>query len=561
MNEINKKRFFTQLTTTQLYLMIGNFLLVFFLIMLSDLGILPLQNISDFLFFTFLFLFFALYRPGWAFLLFVGTIALEKINFAPASFGITMRLYQFSGALVILAMLIRLVAKRLNFSLEKPKWYDILIIFIVASSFVSALSAADHALSFKLSVVFATFAALYFLVRNYIRDIMDLKKIIPFFLSSSLIVILYGIWQNVRFSRGLIAFEVMPGRPNATFPEADWLGIFLVFLIAVVYAVIFYYGTKLTRNDTSEISNFQTPTLPTDRQVSNKIPNHKFQKFVPYLVIILSYILLILTVSRSAWLGAAAATFIFLFSILTNLKFNPKFWRWKDFGVNLAGIAISAIIVVAVVYFFNLTSFQLFNRVQSTGSGLQKITIACSPRAELSEVESLRVVGDVSELEKFGCRHINLEDIEKEIGLNNIVKEIYHSDPNINIRKEIYAKSWQAIKKNPVLGIGWGSIGKVLGTDERGASLNASNIFLEVWLGAGMTGFLAFLAVWVLILIRVVLIYIKTDNFEEKAFTIFVISTWLGLTVSNLFNSGIMLGFFWLFLAAAMINLKNKSPE
>ena len=547
------KQFVNNLNQPKTYLLLANVLLVFFLVFLSNLGILPLKNTSDFLFFTFLFLFFALYRPGWAFLLFVGTIALENINFAPVDFGLMIRPYQFIGALVVVALLIRLIARRLNFSLEKPKWYDFLVIVIVAGGFVSAVGAPNRALSLKLSVICASFAVLYFLTRSFIRDIADLKKIIPFFLTSSLVVILYGIWQNISFVRGLISYEVMPGRPNATFPEADWLGIFLVLLIAVAYVIIFYYGKRLTENDTPEISNFQPP-------ISNKIPNHKFQKFAQYLLLILSYILLILTVSRSAWLGAVAATFIFLFLILTNLKFNPEFWRWKDFGVNLAGIAISAIIVVAVVYFFNLTSFQLFNRVQSTGSGLQKITIACSPRAELSEVESLRVVGDVSELEKFGCRHINLEDIEKEIGLNNIVKEIYRSDPNVNIRKEIYAKSWQAIKKNPVLGIGWGSIGKILGTDERGASLNASNIFLEIWLGAGLLGFLAFVALWAYILLRNVLNFLNTDDPEEQAFALFVIGSWFGLTIANLFNAGIMLGFLWLFMAAAMVDLKTNSP-
>jgi len=546
MREIFKKRFFTQFTKTQLYLMAGNFLLVFFLIFLSNLGILPLKNISDFLFFTFLFLFFSLYRPGWAFLFFAGTIMLENINLAPDYLGIAVRPYQFFGALIILAILVRLIAKRLNFSLEKLRWYDFLVILITVGGFISALTSLNRALSFKLSVIIATFAALYILVRNFIRDIDDLKKIIPFFLSSSLIAILYGIWQNVQFARGSIAYEVMPGRPNATFAEADWLGIYLVFLIVAVYAIIFYYNNLFTEKNSPEISNSQFP-------ISNKIPKPKFQKIAPHLLFIPSYILLILTVSRSAWLGALAATLVFLFLILTNLKLSPKDWQWKNFRINLSGMIISGIMAVAIVYFFNLTSFQLFNRVQSAGSGLQKITIACKADAGVPEK-----VDTSEELIRYGCRHINLEEIKMEEARGNLIREIYRTDPNVNIRKEIYGKSWQEIKKNPVLGIGWGSIGKVLGTDERGASLNASNIFLEVWLGSGLLGIVALLLLWFYILLRSILNFIKTTDPQEKAFVVFIIASWFGLTVANLFNSGIMLGFLWIFMAVAMINLKTR---
>ena len=549
MNEIIKKRFFTQLTITQLYLMVGNFLLIFFLIFLSNLCVLPLKNISDFLFFTFLFLFFALYRPGWAFLLFVGTIALENINLAPASFGIAVRPYQFSGALVILAMLIRLVAKRLNFSLEKPKWHDLLVILITAGGFVSALTAPDRVLSFKLSVIFATFAALYFLVRNYIRDIMDLKKIIPFFLSSSLIIILYGIWQNIRFIGGLTSFEVMPGRPNGTFPEADWLGIYVVLFIALVYAIIFFVIAR-EHSDRGNLVPITTRLLRFARK----------DMFL-YIFLTLNYILLILTVSRSAWLGALAATFVFLFIILTNLKINPKDWQWKKLFWNSFGILISGIIAIAIVYFFNLTSFQLFNRAQSIGTGLQKITISCSPRAKLLENQRPSSIGDVSELKELGCRYINFEEIKLEEARGNFIKETYRDDPNVNIRKEIYKKSWQEIKKNPILGIGWGSIGKALGTDERGASLNASNIFLEVWLGTGLIGLVAFLLLWFYILFRNSANFIKTKDLEERAFSIFIITAWFGLTAANLFNSGIMLGFLWVFIAVSLIEIFRTNSE
>jgi O-antigen ligase len=109
------------------------------------------------------------------------------------------------------------------------------------------------------------------------------------------------------------------------------------------------------------------------------------------------------------------------------------------------------------------------------------------------------------------------------------------------------------------LGIGWGSIGNILGQDERGAGLNSSNIFLEIWLGSGILGFLAFLAVWVYIPFRTVLNFARTINSEEKAFAIFSLTAWLGLTIANLFNAGILLGFLWLFIAIILIDLQPNA--
>lgn len=86
-----------------------------------------------------------------------------------------------------------------------------------------------------------SFVVLYFLVRVYIQDWHDLKRITPFFLSSSMIVVLYGILQNILFSLGRNPFEVMPGRPNGTFSEPDWYGLFLAFLLAVIFSGVYKY--------------------------------------------------------------------------------------------------------------------------------------------------------------------------------------------------------------------------------------------------------------------------------------------------------------------------------
>jgi O-antigen ligase len=146
-----------------------------------------------------------------------------------------------------------------------------------------------------------------------------------------------------------------------------------------------------------------------------------------------------------------------------------------------------------------------------------------------------------------------LENIEKEKANGKIVSEIYRQDPNVNTRKIIYQKTWQEIRNHPILGIGWGSINKILGADERGTPLNASNAFLEIWLGSGLLGFLSFLTLLGYVFWRNSKKLLSAISPEAKLFAIFVLSSLSGIIVFNLFNSGILLAFFWVFLAIALI--------
>jgi O-antigen ligase len=181
------------------------------------------------------------------------------------------------------------------------------------------------------------------------------------------------------------------------------------------------------------------------------------------------------------------------------------------------------------------------------GTGLQKITISCQPHDWICEVPE--IITDMKELEKCECRQINLEEIETAGG---IISEVYRKDPNVNIRAEIYRKSWKEIKNHPILGIGWGKISNILGTDERGTPLNSSNIFLEAWLGMGIFGLVAFLALLGYILFNAIKNYFHANNEQQKAFQLFTIASWFGLVFFNFFNAGIFLGFFWVWLAISV---------
>jgi len=511
------KNLLKKLNQQKTWLVLANIFLVFVLIYFSNNGFLPFLQ-DDFIFFSLLFFLFALYRPGWAFLFFVGTIALENINLAPEQLGIMLRPFQLIGILTFLAVFCRFLVKRLNFRMPKFSRLDFLLIIFAIGSFLSTFASKEQNSSLKISVIIFSFLILYFLVRIFVQSFDDLKKIAPFFLSSALFISLYGVWQNIRFSQGLDSFEIMPGRPNATFTEPDWFGIYLVLCLAVIFSILYFERKNL----------------------------NLAKSFFLFGSLVIVFSTLILTVSRSAWIGAFILYVVYATTIFTDLKFHPKNWNWKETAWQKFFIVSTLAVAIALVYFFQLTTFQLFERAAST-SGMQKITIACEIIPFLPEK-----ITNSEELEKYSCRQINLEEIEKYKSSGKFVTEILRKDPNVNIRKIIYQKSLNEIKMHPLLGIGWGAIGKTLGTDERGENLNSSNIFLEVWLGSGLLGILSFLAIWLFVFFRAIM-NLSGKSLEAKTYGILLMLGIFALVVPNLFNAGIFLGILWIFWGICLV--------
>ena len=547
--EIYFEKLFDQLSknTIKLYLILANVTLTVFAIWFFNVGLLPFKSGGDFIFFVILILVFAIYRPGWAFVLFIGLLALENINLAPAGLGLAVRPYQLLGALTLLAVAVQFLAGRKVVTLPKMRWYDGLPIVFALGGFVSALAASNKGSSLKQAIVAASFVALYFLVRLYIQSLDDLKRITPFFLSSGCVVAVYAIWQNARFAFGKTSFEVMAGRPNGTFTEPDWLGIYLVFLFSIILTIIYYQNKK------------------------NK--SNRILLVTSYLLLITILVALILTVSRSAWLGALLIVLGFL---KINLLYSEKIvqgalkktkfwegiwqvikrpWNWKQFLFALRNLLIVGAVSLGIVFIFRLTNFQLASRAQST-NGMQKITIACnSPVLFVNDK-----IGSLSDLAQHDCWHINLEEIVGQKAEGRFIQEVYRPDPNVGIRAKIYGVAFEQIKQHPLLGIGWGSISNILGTDERGSGLNASNIFLEIWLGSGLLGFLSFVILLGYIFVSSCGRFVATNGSDVAA--TFILLGLFAIFVPNLFNSGIFLGFVWVFLAIAVgLSGKKKAMQ
>lgn len=500
-------------------LLITNVLGGALLIFLSHTIVFPLEKMN-FFFFSLLGFLFSLYRPGWAFLFLIGMLPYEIINISPEGFPFIIRPYQWILMLLILALGSRYILKR--FPVEKlvlNKWDLSLILFSLAS-LLSAIVSDGKIIAIKLSFILLSFILLFFVTRLFVRSFEDIKMFLPFLLSSFIVVSSFAIVQNVLFLNGQESYEVMAGRPNSTFTEADWLGFYVASLI-VILSSIFLYRSSLTRRRSILISSF----------------------------LVLGYITLLLTVSRSAWIATFFGVItLFFFSFLRgNIWGALKAKRKKNtiqFLFLSSFIFFPFILALFFVLSFSLSPFHLFDRTSSVVTGEQEITVSCEIPSSLP-ILLPKKINTLEELSVFHCRHITLEEINTEQEKGRFISTVYRNDPNVDIRKNIYEQVRAVLMKHPFFGIGFGNIASILGTDERGSGLNASNIFLEIWLGSGIIGLCSFLFFF----LGIAWYALKNIFSRQSLFATSLLALWITFTLFNLFNTGLFLGFFFVFLA------------
>lgn len=486
-------------------------------------GVLPM-NLVNFIFFSFLLLLVALYRPVWVFLLLVGMLPYEIVNMAPAEVGFMLRPYQWLMIILLGAVVIRAFVGRRAVPSIRFIWIDILPVIFVIGALVAAIGAHPSGLALRLTLILASFVGLYFTVRLFIRTAKEAIHVVPFLLASFSVVALWSLMQNILFALGGAHFEVMAGRPNGSFSEPDWLGMYLLFFIAL--ALAWLYRHLVLR---------QRPLL----------------MIAPSVLLFVSSLILFLSMTRSAWLGMAAMGAFFALAVVTVSMKLGELGRGARLLGQSAGIVALALLLIPL---FHLSRFDIFDRAASTG-GAQKITISCDRELEIALPARIK---NTEELEMWHCRHIMLEDIGSEQAAGRSITTIYRDDPNVSIRKSIYERIFVSGSERPIQGIGWGTIGTRLGSDERGAALNASNMFLEFWLGSGLIGLVAFSLLWFALGFQSGRLALSGGQ-EEVAFPLFFHLAWLGSTVFNLFNSGILLGFFFFLLGIGGLLFQRRS--
>jgi len=502
-------------------LILANIVAGILFIVLSHTGVLPIEPVN-FFFFSFLGLLFSLYRPGWTFLLLIGMLPYEIINIAPQGISFVLRPYQWLLVFLLISLGIRFVLRR--FPLEKLSltWFDASLIVFTLASLLSAILSDGKIVALKLSLILFSFLLLYFVTRLFVRSIEDVKMILPFLFSSFIVVAFFALIQNILFISGKESYEVMAGRPNAVFAEADWIGFYIACIIVLFSSLLLYCKE-----------------------------NRVFRMFISG-SLILGYSVLLITVSRSAWLATVGG----MMTLFLTLFFRENIWQAlkeknttaliRFFSLK-ASLVVPFFIAIIGVSLFSLSPFDLLDRTKSTATGEQKITVSCEEESTLSLLPER--IQTIDELSSFHCKHILLEEIDTERVLGRFVSTVYRNDPNVHIRKDIYIQVKNILKEHPFFGIGFGNIASFLGNDGRGAGLNASNIFLEIWLGSGIVGLCAFLFFWLGTALHILVRIIRKRSLEDSI----LLSLWVTITIFNFFNSGLFLGFFFVFLACLML--------
>ncbi len=487
----------------------------------------------------------AVINPTMLFWLFLAAIPLDTTIVSPEWLPISLRPFQLFGILTIAGTVIHWIfhtfdLRPISFKkichicsilskecrIEKKEnsfgWFDRIIFCLPIFALLGAVNSPNKALSLKLVLVLVSFVALFWLIRTFTQTKRQMFEALWFFAVGSVPVLFFGFYQMLAFKFGWISFGIFDKRINGTFMEPDWFGMYLSILMAVI---LWFRFALLERKDKTMIGNLKVIKLLRAATIGD---------------LFLMAILIILTVARSAWLGLAAVLVAYIVLIFMRKKGTllPKI----SYSLKESLIQATVILSAAVfVWGTGLSTFHIANRAVSSVSGMQKITISCEKNSKVpKKIES------TDRLSEFGCFHIDLEDIAKEQKQGREVKEVFRPDPNVDVRKKIYAISWNEIKKYPLLGQGLGSSGIVLGQDEHGSNYNASNIFLESWLSMGIIGFLLVLLIFFYPIFWSLKNIFKGRNINSSSF---VLLTALAVLIPNMFNSGLLLGVVWAWIA------------
>ncbi len=493
-------------------------------------------NYPIFIFFAISTFFFSVKFPRRTFLVFVMFLALENIVITPKEFPFSLRPFQLIGAILFLTTFLlgfkqkakHYILGTRNLLTKKKKavceltFFDKLIFVLPIFALLGTFNAPNRALSLKLAIIFFSFIILYWLIRSFVKSREEIVETLLFFVFGSVPVIFWSFYQAFAKLIGWVDFQVFTARVNGTFTEPDWLGVYLVLMLAILL-----WFRHLAKPDKSDL------------MVAGFGVSRIFGFFVN-LYFIVAFSVLILTVSRSAWLGVFAVYIMYLLILLAD-KFFHKTFSFVQILKNVLVLGLLSSLAVFVVGFTGLSTFHFGNRAASSISGQQLITISCERNTELPyEIRTM------DELDIFGCRHIDLEEVKREKMNKMFVTTIMRPDPNISIRKEIYAKTFKETKKHLFLGQGLGSAASFLGTDDHGSGLNTSNIVLEILLSMGI-----FAAIFSIFIIGKLISWslARVYNVKNHIFSSLILLSGVAIIIPNMFNAGLLMGMFWFWLA------------
>ncbi|MFA5985808.1 MAG: O-antigen ligase family protein [Parcubacteria group bacterium] len=458
----------------------------------------------------------AIFRPAFGFALFISALPFEIISVLPENVGLSVRPYQLLGVALCCAILWIYVRRDVTITDVRASIMDFLVGIFLLVSFMTVRWAVDPSLALQQTIILASFVVLYFVSRFFVTDVHRVIAVLPIIVVSGGVMSVYAIVQNILFLQGGDHQEFMPGRPNAFFAEPDWLGVYFVFVFAACIAYLYYNAHHKHVWRFFDVSLWSVTTTVA--------------------------VAMILTVARSAWVGVASVSAVYLLVVFLSRKY-------KMFARHALWLGSVAVVSMGVVLYAPVTNFELDNRIQSTTTGLQEITVSCTQESAGAQLSAQKEIDDVAELSAYGCRHIDLEEIEKEKMTGHTVVKVLRNDPNVAVRAKTYDHVIQLVRARPFTGYGWGSSGDLLGNDEQGTPLNASNIFLETALSIGVIGLGVLVLFFGAIGVRALHVMYCAHDEVTRSVAVFSVIGLVAIIVPNLFNAGLFLGFVWVYFA------------
>ena len=459
-----------------------------------------------------------LLKPRWGMIFLVFTTVLDNVSLLGA------RPYQW---LVFLIVTTWIVLFHINYFSKKQGAGDNIIValfkdfknywkhnrafalvlaLLFLSSLIGIINAPNQAFSLKQAVVLAFALVIAFLVNRRAQENSQQFQVMSWaFILASIPVGLFALYQNIAHEYGFDSFEVMPARPNSTFYEPDWLGIYVAFvLVLLVYQL-------MLRGNVFKAAENRAKTLA--------------QCFGIWMLFLLNTIVLIISVARASWVAITGAFLGFFGLAFVALIFKkiPAKTFFRVLQVTLGWVLATGLALI-LIHFLNLTRFNLKDRVLSIVNQEHIVTMA----------------------EKDGVKiKIDLEEINFYQEQGWLISEEKIEDENVTARFSAYANNWELAQKHWLLGQGQGSI-----LAERDFVHNANNIFYEWLIAGGILGFSAFVALMLMCLKEVIYLLFLKDSSKGQLFNEAVLAL-MGVTViffTNLFNSGVLFVPMWVMI-------------
>lgn len=432
-------------------------------------------------------------NPEFGWFLIVFFLPFERVptmNFA----GVDLKINTVLGFLTLFAWILALMFNSKKYKVQ-PYAIAIPIVLYISAMLVSLAVAGNFSRAISVLVFTLFTIALSVLTVNMVHSKELLKKTLQIIFLTSLVVSLFGLFQFGGSLIGLpdsaVLLKVGYGANMMGFPrimafsmEPLYLANFL--LIPISLGLAFFFN-KINTSTALEASN-------------------KSQwKLISFLILML--IVLVLTVSRGAYLGFLAA-----FLVLA-LFFFRKIFTWKNL----------AIFIVSIIVIGYATAF-----------GLSK--------------------GDPQATNNF-ITHVLVRD--------------YAKSASVQERLTSYTYAWIAYKEKPTLGVGIGNYGPWLTyfapEPPKGGWLVVNNEFLEILAETGLVGLITFSVLLIVLIYRSILAIKHAEDRFLKSVMIGLFAAFVGVLVQYNFFSTLYIIHVWvligLMVATQTLIFKNDDGK